>query len=110
MSTVYCLVLCACPDAASAQNLAQALVGEHHAACVSIVPGLTSVYPWQGRIEQAQEHLLLIKTETALFADLESFLKSRHPYELPEIIALPVERGSADYLNWMSAWLHPATR
>lgn len=109
MSTAYCLVLCTCPDADSAQRLAKSLVEERRAACVNILPGLTSVYAWEGQIEQAQEQLLLIKTETGLYADLETFLKTHHPYDVPEIIAVPVERGSADYLQWISAWLHPKT-
>lgn len=109
MSTAYCLVLCTCPDADSAQRLAKSLVEQRRAACVNILPGLTSVYAWEGQIEQAQEQLLLIKTETGLYADLETFLKTHHPYDVPEIIAVPVERGSADYLQWISAWLHPKT-
>ncbi len=109
MSTEYCLVLCTCPDAASAETLAEAVVAEHLAACVNIVPGLLSVYAWEGAIEKAQEHLLSIKTESGVFEELEAFLKSRHPYEVPEIVAIPLARGSADYLEWISAWLHPKT-
>lgn len=106
MSTEYCLVLCACPDAEAARGLAEALVSERLAACVNILPGLTSVYPWRDAIETAEEHLLLIKTGAGAFAELEAFIKARHPYEIPEIIAIPIERGSADYLEWMTAWLH----
>jgi periplasmic divalent cation tolerance protein len=106
MSTEYCLVLCACPDAETARIVAEALVMERRAACVNILPGLTSVYPWQGAIETAEEHLLLIKTETGAFDDLDAFIKARHPYEIPEIIAIPIKQGSADYLDWMTAWLH----
>jgi periplasmic divalent cation tolerance protein len=82
------------------------LITERLAGCVNIVPGLASVYPWEGKVEKAQEHLLLIKTETDSFAALEAFIKTRHPYELPEIIAVPVVRGSVDYLEWITAWLH----
>lgn len=106
MSTEYCLVLCTCPDAETARDLAGRLVTGRHAACVNILPGLASVYPWQGRIESADEHLLLIKTENAGYAALEAFLKAHHPYSVPEIIAIPLAQGSADYLTWISAWLH----
>ncbi|MGX2041161.1 divalent-cation tolerance protein CutA [Methylocaldum sp. MU1018] len=107
MSTEYCLVLCTCPDAKTAEALAAGLVNERRAACVSIVPGLTSVYPWDGKIETAQEHLLLIKTETASFEALETSIREKHPYELPEIIAVPILRGSTAYLDWIGEWLHP---
>src|SRR5690606_40471843 len=74
--------------------------------CSSDLPGLTSVYPWEGKIETAQEHLLLMKTETAAFEALEVFVREKHPYELPEVIAVPVLRGSTAYLDWISEWLH----
>ena len=105
MPKEYCLVLSTCPEAETARKLATALVEEHLAACVNILPGLTSVYPWQDRIETAEEHLLLIKTELAAFPDLEAFLKTHHPYELPEIVAVHIVRGSADYLDWITRWL-----
>lgn len=108
MTQEYCLVLCTCPDAATARQLAEALVKERRAACVNIVPGLTSVYEWEGRIEAAEEQLLLIKTEADAFDALEAFLKANHPYELPEIIAVPIQHGSVDYLQWITACLHPA--
>ena len=99
-------MLCTCPDAETARKLATGPVEERLAACVNIVPGLTSVYPWQGAVETADEHLLTAKTETAAFDKLASFLQAHHPYELPEIIAVPVVRGSAAYLEWITAWLH----
>jgi periplasmic divalent cation tolerance protein len=105
MSTEYCLVFCTCPDAETAARLAEGLVSGHRAACVNILPGLKSVYPWEGRIETAEEHLLLIKTATSGFERVEAFLKEQHPYELPEIIAVPMARGSTDYLEWVGAWL-----
>jgi periplasmic divalent cation tolerance protein len=105
MSNEYCLVLSTCPDAETAQHLATALVAEHKAACVNIIPGLTSVYPWEGKIETATEHLLLIKTAACAFSELEALLKAHHPYELPEIVAVPIVRGSADYLDWITQWL-----
>lgn len=105
MSIEYCLVLCTCPDAETARRLAEGLVAERRAACVNLIPGLTSVYPWQGAIETAEECLLVAKTETGAFGAVEAFLKARHPYELPEIIAVPVVGGSAAYLDWITAWL-----
>ncbi|BBL73869.1 divalent-cation tolerance protein CutA [Methylomagnum ishizawai] len=107
MSTAYCLVFCTCPDADSAGTLADALVAERLAACVNILPGLVSVYTWEGKTERASEHLLVIKTEAALYPALETFIQSRHPYDVPEIVALPVARGSAPYLHWISTCLHP---
>lgn len=105
MSTEYCLVLCTCPDSDSAHTLAENLVTRRLAACVNILPGLTSVYPWQGNIETASEHLLFIKTESARYAALETFITQNHPYSVPEIIFLPIPQGSPDYLAWISAWL-----
>ncbi|WP_119629814.1 divalent-cation tolerance protein CutA [Methylocaldum marinum] len=107
MSTQHCLVLCTCPDARTAEALAMALIFERLAACANIVPGLTSIYAWEGKIETAQEHLLLIKTETASFDALEKFLREKHPYELPEIVTVPILHGSTAYLDWISEWLHP---
>lgn len=105
MSTEYCLVLCTCPDAATAQRLAEALVAERLAACVNILPGLNSVYFWEGRVESAPELLLLIKTETSRFAAIRDLLQEHHPYELPELIAVPVLEGSPAYLGWITASL-----
>jgi len=105
MPADYCLVLCSCPDVDIANELAVALVEQRLAACVNLLPGVTSVYGWQGRVETASEQLLLVKTETAGFAGLEVFIKQRHPYEVPEIIAIPLEQGSQDYFDWISAWV-----
>jgi len=105
----YCLVLCTCPEGDAAQSLAQSLVGEQLAACVNILPGLHSVYSWQGVIESSPESLLLIKTERQAYPRLETRLRELHPYELPEIIALDIDRGLPDYLNWISQCLNPAS-
>jgi periplasmic divalent cation tolerance protein len=109
MSADYCLVLCSCPNADTANELALLLVEQRLAACVNVLPGMTSMYGWEGRVEKASEQLLLIKTEAAGWASLEAFIKHRHPYEVPEIIAIPIERGSQDYFDWISAWVGQRT-
>ncbi len=90
------------PDAASAQTLANALVEEHAAACVNVLAGCSSVYRWQGKVETAHEVPLLIKTTRAAYARLEKIVRAHHPYELPEIIAVPVEAGLPAYLQWVA--------
>ncbi len=96
------LVLCTCPDREAARAIAAALVEQQSAACVNILPGVSSVYRWQGRIEQDEEILLLIKTTRERYPDLERDLRARHPYEVPEIIAVPIDRGLPDYLRWIA--------
>jgi periplasmic divalent cation tolerance protein len=96
------LVLTNLPDEASAHALASTLVGENLAACVNILAPCRSVYRWQGGIESATEVPLLIKTTTARYPALEAAIRAAHPYELPEIIGLPVERGLPEYLSWVA--------
>ena len=95
------LVLCTCPDAASAARIARALVAERLAACVNRVPGLASTYRWRGEIHDDAEVLLLIKTQRAGFDALRARLVELHPYELPEVIALDIAAGHAPYLDWL---------
>lgn len=102
---MYQLILCTCPDLEVADKLASALITEKLAACVNILPGVRSVYEWQGQIETAQEHLLLIKSHQDRYAAIEATLKSLHPYQLPEIIAVAIESGSLDYLKWIDSCL-----
>jgi periplasmic divalent cation tolerance protein len=96
------LVLCTCPGETVALELARTLVREHLAACVNRVPGVTSVYEWAGRICEDSEQLLVIKTTPACYPALEMRLKTLHPYEIPEIIAIPVVTGSHQYLAWLA--------
>ncbi|MEI7036644.1 divalent-cation tolerance protein CutA [Fulvimonas yonginensis] len=95
------LCYCTCPDADSAQRIAETLVGERLAACVNRLSGVASTYRWQGSVTTDREELLLIKTTTARFEALRERLLALHPYELPELIAVPVERGHAAYLDWV---------
>jgi periplasmic divalent cation tolerance protein len=91
-----------CPDAATAERLAEALVAERLAACVNIVPGLRSVYRWQGAVERADEVLLLVKTQTRLLQRLQERLRQLHPYELPALVAVETDLGLPAYLRWIA--------
>src|SRR5579875_715278 len=91
--TTVLLCYCTCPNAASAQHLADALVGESLAACVNRIPGIHSTYRWKGQVTTDVEELLLIKTTVERFEALQERVLALHPYELPELIAVPVERG-----------------
>lgn len=95
------LVLSTCPDKKCAEMIARSLVDEGLAACVNISPQITSVYAWQGNTEAAEEVLLLIKTSAGRYAQLQQAVRSLHPYELPEIIAVPVTQGLPEYLDWV---------
>ncbi len=95
------LVISTCPDMECAQEIASAVVGASLVACVNILPGATSVYRWQDQIEQAQELVLLMKTTAEAYPALETAIQDLHPYELPEIIAVPIEAGLAGYLDWI---------
>lgn len=97
------LVMSNVPDNASAQALARTIVEAKLAACVNILPGVQSVYRWQGQIEQANEVTLLIKTTPQHYAQLQWALVDAHPYDVPEVIALPVTEGYAPYLQWVVA-------
>ena len=101
----YRLILCTCPDSQVAEQLATSLVEQHLAACINIVPGLTSIYRWQGKLEKGTEVLLLIKTTQDRYAAVEIAIRQQHPYELPEIIAVTLDEGSPDYLRWITTSL-----
>ena len=97
----HCIVFCTLPDAAAAERLAGALVERGLAACVNIVPGLTSVYRWKGRIERDSEVLAIIKTRSDALPRLKEAIPALHPYELPEIVAVPITDGLPAYLAWI---------
>jgi periplasmic divalent cation tolerance protein len=94
-------VLTNLPDSGSAFNLARELVSLRLAACVNVLAPVTSFYRWEGRDEQATEYPVLIKSTRDRYAQLESAIRARHPYSVPEIIAWPIELGSAAYLEWL---------
>ena len=95
------LCYCTCPDQASARQIAETLVGERLAACVNQLPGMQSTYRWQGAVTSDSEVLLLIKTTAARLPALQARLLVLHPYELPELIAVPVTSGHEAYLQWV---------
>jgi periplasmic divalent cation tolerance protein len=96
------LVITNCPDEESANTIALALVEERLAACVNILPRVQSIYRWKGTVESMTEIPLLIKSTAANYPALENAIRDRHPHEVPEIIALPVERGLPAYLDWVA--------
>ncbi|MDH5599836.1 MAG: divalent-cation tolerance protein CutA [Gammaproteobacteria bacterium] len=99
----YILVLNTCNSAEIASKIAETLVSKKLAACVNIVNGVESVYQWQEKIEHDKELLLIIKTRQSLFSQLEHEIQELHDYELPEIIAVPIEAGEKNYLNWIKS-------
>ena len=101
MSTL--LVLTNLPERAAAERLADTLSEKRLAACVNILAPCRSVYRWKGAVQHDEEHPMLIKTTAERYAELEKALRSGHPYELPEIIAVPIERGLPAYLEWVAA-------
>jgi periplasmic divalent cation tolerance protein len=97
------LVLTNLPDRTAAEMLANALIEARLAACVNILPPCRSIYRWQGAVEAADEVPLLIKTSEARYAALETAIRALHPYELPELIAVPITHGLPAYLAWVAA-------
>lgn len=104
------LVLCTCPDPASAAAIAQAAVEHHFAACVNVLPGVRSVYRWEGEIRCDEETLLLIKTTTAQLDALKDQIVKMHPHTLPEILAFEAVAGLDRYLDWVQAETAHATQ
>jgi periplasmic divalent cation tolerance protein len=101
MSTL--LVLTNLPDRETADRLAGALIEQRVAACVNILAPCRSVYRWKGALQREEEHPVLIKTTAERYPALEAAIRAAHPYELPEIIAVPIERGLPAYLAWVDA-------
>ena len=99
------VVLTTTPNPEEAERFARSIVELKLAGCVQILPQMTSVYFWEGKVQTEPEHLLLIKTLEEKFDDLAAFIKEKHSYDVPEIVAIDTERVSDDYLNWMTDYL-----
>jgi periplasmic divalent cation tolerance protein len=97
------LVLTQMPDLAAARSLARSLVEARLAACVSVGAPVESLYHWQGKIEMAAEVPVVVKTRADRYAEVEAAIRARHPYELPEVLAVPADNGLAPYLEWIVA-------
>jgi len=97
------VVLVTAPDPEKAAEIARVLVEERLAACGNVLSGLRSIYRWEGNVQDEREALLLLKTTRARFEALRARVLALHPYQVPEVIALPVEAGSAPYLAWIAA-------
>ena len=89
------------PSIEVGKKIASGLVSKKLAACVNIIPQITSIYEWEGKINEDSELLLMIKTQTHLFEDLSKFVKENHPYDVPEVIGLSIDQGSQSYLDWI---------
>ncbi len=103
MSENFQLVVTTCPTAESAQNIAKLLIEKQLAACVNVIPGVHSYYEWKGSLENTTEYMVMIKTRSDRFNELQMMITSAHPYELPEIISVPITAGSQAYLAWLDA-------
>lgn len=103
MAANHQIIFCTCPDKGTAEKIARLLIAGNNAACVNILPGITSIYRWKEQIESAEEHLLLIKAHKDHYQAIEKTLRTHHPYELPEIIAVAIERGLPEYLHWIDS-------
>ncbi len=97
----YIIILITCKDAEEAQKIAQTLLKRRQAACVNILPEVTSHYWWQGKLDSSRENLLIVKTKESLLPDIIKSVKKIHSYSVPEIIALPITGGNQEYLDWI---------
>ncbi len=97
----YQVVLCTCPNSQNAKEIAKSLVQKKYAACVNIIPNIISVYRWQDNIECDDEIQLVIKTTKDKFKAVSNEIKRLHPYDTPEVIAMSIQQGDEDYLNWI---------
>ena len=95
------IIYCTCPDIETASRISRVLISHHAAACVNQLPGITSTYEWEGKIEENNEVLLLIKSTEERFDSIQKLIIDEHPYELPELIAVPISKGLPDYLDWI---------
>lgn len=102
-SSVFSMIFVTVPDEETAKKISHGLVSSKLAACVNIVPKITSVYSWEGKINEDSELLLVIKTKAELVTELEKFVKENHPYSVPEVVCLGIDQqnSSKDYLDWI---------
>ncbi len=98
---MYIIILITAKDKKEADKIAQALIKNKLAACVNILPGVQSLFWWQGKVDQAKEALLVVKSRKEKFAKIAKLVKSVHSYDVPEIIAIPIVSGFKPYLNWI---------
>lgn len=96
------IVLTTCPDAKTAETIARSLVADGLAACVNVLAPVRSIYTWKGQVETAEEYLLLVKSQRPQYEAIEDRIRALHPYELPEIVAVPIATGLAGYLAWLA--------
>ncbi len=101
--TPMAVVYCTCPDVTAAERLASTLVDERLVACVNLIPGVRSFFRWEGQVCDEAEVLLVIKTREALVDELARRVADLHPYDVPEVISLPITGGLPDYLAWVAA-------
>ena len=99
--TEILILVCTCPDAATARRLAGGLLERKLAACVNILPEIRSMYRWQGELHDDSEALMVVKTVQSAYAEVEAWLLQHHPYDVPEVLAVQVQAGSAAYLEWV---------
>lgn len=97
----FLLLFCTCPNQAVADDLATQVISNSLAGCVNILSNLLSVYSWQDKIIKEQEYLLIIKTHRDYYPQIEKLIKKIHPYQVPEIITIPINHGSLEYLTWL---------
>jgi periplasmic divalent cation tolerance protein len=96
-----CVVLSTCAKKDEATKIANDLVQARLAACVNLIPQITSIYRWEDKVEESHEVLMVIKTQSKLFQKVKEAISKKHSYACPEIISLPINQGSKDYLNWL---------
>lgn len=103
----YLIVLNTCPGSITAKNIATDLVANKLAACVQVIPGIQSFFRWVGKVDNKEEYLLIIKTTAGCYEEVEKSIKALHPYELPEIVAVPISTGLSGYLKWLDDSTQP---
>lgn len=96
------IIWCTCPDRHTADTIARHLVDQRLAACVNLLPGVTSVYRWRAKVEKGEEIMLMIKTRASAWGELEAAVQALHPYEVPELLMVPVAGGAETYLAWLA--------